>query len=249
MSQMRPELVFMAGPQTDRRVVLRDNVILVGRDPSAKVRLKELHTSRRQLEFRITREGWMVENLSSNQIIINGKKYKTGKRIYLDTGDIIAVGSETLILFVSAGDDPDQAAQAYRQEHPVPRPEQPVEEPVPPSPQVGPAGELPAHPPAEALKTIPPPTTQEISPPQKKDTSKARKYVIFGGVYAAAILALIVFVASMKKDDGNGPAGTGAIDLSDEQIEEILTAPLEQKTPNPVQADQALKRARTMYVN
>ena len=63
----------------------------------------------------LTGEGWLIENLSNNPIWVNGKKFKTGKRILLDTGDVVRLALETHLLFVAAGDDSEAALAQWRE--------------------------------------------------------------------------------------------------------------------------------------
>ena len=104
MALARPELIFVRGPQDGERAVLMTNPVVVGRSAVADVRLKENASSREQLRFDLTPEGWLMQNLSANGTLINGKRYRGGKRLLLDTGDILGVGAETEILYVAPPD-------------------------------------------------------------------------------------------------------------------------------------------------
>ena len=98
-----PELIFVAGPQQGERAVLMSPVVGVGRSPDADVQLSELYVSRRQLQFAITHEGWIVENVAKkSRVRINGKKLKVGKKLILDTGDLLSV--ETFTIRTSEGE-------------------------------------------------------------------------------------------------------------------------------------------------
>ena len=119
MAAARPELLFVRGPQAGQRVVLTTGQAVLGRSPECDVRLEEESASRRQVQFEMTAEGVVVENLSSQGTLISGKRYKSGKRVLLDTGDVLAAGAVTEILFVAAGDDPEAALTAYRQARPA----------------------------------------------------------------------------------------------------------------------------------
>jgi len=128
--QARPELVVVEGHQAGLRAVLLDNVQLLGRSRQCQVQLMEPYISRRQAEFRVTDDGWLIENLAVTPIRINGKKYGQNHKVYLETGDVITIGRQTKVLFVSAEDEPEAAVAAYRTKHPTP---EPVEElPLPP---------------------------------------------------------------------------------------------------------------------
>jgi len=118
MNGARPELIFLSGPQEGERAVLMTNVALLGRSAAADVRLKEDAVSREQVRFQLTSDGWLMENLSANGTVVNGKRYRK-KKLLLDTGDVLLVGLETRVLYVSPGDDPEAALAAYREAHPA----------------------------------------------------------------------------------------------------------------------------------
>ncbi len=120
--QARPELVVVEGHQAGLRAVLLDNVQLLGRSRQCHIQLMEPYISRRQAEFRVTPDGWLIENLTATPIRINGKKYGQEHKVYLETGDVITVGRQTKLLFVSPEDEPEAAVAAYRTKHPTPEP-------------------------------------------------------------------------------------------------------------------------------
>ena len=142
MPGARPELIFVEGPQENQRVVLMNNICIAGRSPQVDVVIREEFVSRNQLQFIFTRDGWIVENLvKSSKMEIDGKFYKAGKKILLDSGDTIKIGMETKLLFIAPEDDPAVVLLAYREAHPkaapisvpVPVPSaKPIEEPVRP---------------------------------------------------------------------------------------------------------------------
>lgn len=168
MAQRFAEVVFVSGPQKGERVALRAAVVIAGRSPSCELALREDFVSRQQVRFEYTPDGVVVENLSDKGTKINGKKYKAGKRILLATGDMVGVGIETEMLFVAAGDDAQEALEAYQ--HPGGQAPLPtaavvdVEEPVagdgvqavqPPPAPAGWAKPPPIPPPAAAGGTPP----------------------------------------------------------------------------------------------
>ena len=112
MAEPCPELIFLSGPQRGERAAILQSPAVAGRSPQAEIILREQGASREQTRFELTREGWIMENLSANGTRVNGKRYKAGKKILLDTGDILGVGRDTEILYVAAGDDPDTALTA-----------------------------------------------------------------------------------------------------------------------------------------
>jgi hypothetical protein len=116
----RPELIVVEGHQAGLRAVLLDNTVLLGRSRQCQVQLMEPYISRRQAEFRVTSDGWLIENIAPEPILINGKKYRQTHKVYLETGDVVTVGQQTKLLFISAEDEPEAALTAYRTAHPTP---------------------------------------------------------------------------------------------------------------------------------
>jgi hypothetical protein len=117
MSLPRPDLVFVAGPQEGERAVLMSDRAIVGRSRTADINITEEFVSRRHLEFTNSSDGWIVQTLSSAGMRINGRKFKPGKKVILATGDVLAIGLQTEILFVSPPDDPEAAIAQYRKAH------------------------------------------------------------------------------------------------------------------------------------
>jgi hypothetical protein len=149
MSRDFPILVFVAGPQAGQRAVLARATAVLGRGGAADVMLSEDFVSRRHARYELLQAGPTLENLSDRGTWINGKRYKAGKKLLLETGDLIGMGAETEILFVAAGDDPDAALAVYENDQkrgsafgrrrktpasppPEPAPPEPVEEEPPP---------------------------------------------------------------------------------------------------------------------
>lgn len=226
------ELIFVEGPQEGQSVMLTASTMVAGRSPQADLTLDEQYVSRRQLQFTNTTEGWVVENVSDNAIRINGKKYKRGKKIILDTGDVIGVGIATEILFVSGDDQAHQALDAYRQANPEGDPE-PAEK--------------------SAAKKLKPKRTEksgksEPSDPKTDRSHKLQKYAVMFIIYLAVIVAGAVFLGmhltSRSKTSTDAPAR-----LSFSQIERILKAPVDTKimVKDILAAQRALERARQTY--
>jgi hypothetical protein len=113
----RPDLIFVAGPQAGERAVLMSDKAIVGRSPTADINITEEFVSRQHLEFTNSPDGWIVGTLSSSGMRINGRKFKPGKKVILATGDVVAIGLQTEILFVSPPDDPEAAIAQYRKAH------------------------------------------------------------------------------------------------------------------------------------
>jgi pSer/pThr/pTyr-binding forkhead associated (FHA) protein len=121
MSAEHPELVFVTGPQQGQRVVLGRTVATLGRGGGVEIMLTEDFVSRRQARYELLQAGPVLENLSSGGTWINGKKYKEGHKVLLETGDVIGVGNETQILFVKAGDDVEAAVANFHRLAPTRR--------------------------------------------------------------------------------------------------------------------------------
>jgi pSer/pThr/pTyr-binding forkhead associated (FHA) protein len=232
----RPELIFVTGPQTGRRVVLMRDVMLGGRSDLADISFQEEFVSREQLQFRRIPEGWIVERLArSNPMCINQKRYKPGRQILLASGDVIAVGAKTEMLFVDPMDDPNVVLAEYRRDHPEPEP-------------------TPVEPAVEETKTrepsfAPPPIPPSPEPKKKKTVitknSKARKYLIAFVAYLA-VLGVAAFFLSQMKEDKDEVAESTPPRLDADQISEVLRADLA-RSPNEVSAQRSLREARMYF--
>ncbi|MHC4563684.1 MAG: FHA domain-containing protein [Planctomycetota bacterium] len=181
MPDPRPELIVVTGPRKGQRGVLMKDSAVLGRGTGCDVQVVEPSISRQHLKFALAPGGWVVENISANPIRINGKKYGTGRKAFVETGDVFRVGSVTDILYVSPDDDPDQALRFYYQdqgiayEAPAAAPPAIVappasSEPSPPVAQAPPTpSPSPAAPPVKAAPPAPPapaeaPTEPEVEP-------------------------------------------------------------------------------------
>ena len=237
-------LIFVTGPQTDQRVVLITNVVLVGRGSQADVRLEERHASRRQFQLTLTNDGWVFENLSRRRTCVNGKKYKAGRKIILDTGDVIGVGIKTEILFVAAGDDAEGALDAYRAEYPVgaaaatPAPgAQPDQKPSEPPP-------LPVWQPLVPVGDQPggderqPHAAEELAAEERK--AKFKKYAMVFAVYLVVMLVGVIVLRRFRRKTDTVPGGdTRPLRLSKEEIADFIAQEFT-KLRNPAKAREAL---------
>ncbi len=245
MSDPRPELIFLSGPQKDRRAVIMKDVVVAGRSPSADIVFAEEHASRKQIQFILTTDGWTVENISTNPIRINGKKYKAGKQVLLETGDVLRVGLESEMLFVDGGDDPDIALSAWRDTHAAsPEPEVPEPEEEPPT------AELPPEPAAEETPKSKPEKPEKVKkaedPAAAERKAKIRKYAIGGGIYLALMIVLVIMLAFLKKEKPHGPDGAPKR-LTDEQIEEAMDYDITGVPESLVAAEEAMDKAVNYY--
>jgi hypothetical protein len=262
MAGARPELIVVAGPDEGRRVILMNNVALAGRSAECEVYLPEPYISRRQLQFTLTHDGWTVENLSKGApLVIEGKKFKPGRRILLGSGDVISVGSETKLLFVDAHDNPRTVLQAYRQVQPAPPDPAPEEAPAEGSELSGPETPPPAATPVEAdVETeyswdepavVAPPAEDEEEPSEDeklalRQRSKMRKVGIGAGVYVVLMIVLFFVILPKRKDESDDESRGAPAVLTSQQIQKAFSTPLE-RPPSPQASAEALHEARSMH--
>ncbi len=210
------------------------------------------------MRFELASEGWTVENLSANGTRINGRRYKQGRIVLLETGDVIGVGEVTEMLFVAPGDNPDEALHAAgrrpagQDEAQAPAEEdQPADEggqPARPGEQADAQGEAPASGDEGApTSTIPP---EPAGDPEAAARRKRTIYWALGIAYVLGMIVLGVVLMDYVGDDEGGAGADGPDVLSGERIAELISEPL----VSGVQRDTALARkylveARTMYRN
>ncbi len=261
MVSAMPELIFVSGPQQGERAVIMSSTVVVGRSPSADVRLLEEAASREHVKFQLTRDGWVMENLSANGTLINGKRYKKDKKVLLDTGDVMGIGLETRILYISPGDDPEEALEDWRQANPSAQPK-PAETKA--RPGKGQAEAAPAAPASGGGKPKAPASTGRAKPADKaaKQDEQPQEDDGLGGpaekgsknlkviLLSVVLLGLVVFGATlMLREDL--PANTGRAPVSRLTAEEIsaaMAAPIE-RPPSPTKAAAALDIAVRSYAN
>jgi hypothetical protein len=241
----RPELLFVRGPQEGERAVLMKALSTAGRWEGCDVRMAEGSISRRHLQFETTPDGCQLEMLSPRGARVNGKKHKPGSKILLDTGDLIRVGAETELLFVAAGDEPADALARYRQTRPAGGAERPGTSPPGGPPPLPPgASSAGGQPATGAAKTAPVHTDEAARSAARR--KKVRLYAILGCVYAAAMVALIVFLA-LRQKKSEGTAGEPPL-LSDKAIETAITEPLVRTTSESLGNDK-LREALAYFEN
>jgi len=260
MVSAMPELIFVSGPQQGERAVIMTSTVMLGRSPSADVRLIEEAISREHVRFQLTRDGWVMENLSANGTLINGKRYKKDKKVLLDTGDVMGVGLETKILYVAPGDDPEEALADWRQANP-PAQAKPAEtkaqagklRPEAAQASAATAGEQPKAPvppgkaksagkaagqPAQGLEE------DGMGGPAEKG-SKNLKLILL----VVVLLGLVGFGAALLLKIEQPPNGPYVVHrLTAEQITTALAAPI-QRPPSPTKAAEALDLAVRSYDN
>lgn len=241
MTDVRPELIFVAGPQRDERAVLMSNLVVAGRSPTAEVGITEQYASREHVRFTLTADGWVMENLSPNGTRVNGKRFKSPKKkVLLGTGDVLGVGLETEILFVSPGDDPTVAVQTYRKAHPLPVGEQAPEalergQVAPVSIAEPPAGE-------PLLPGKPERTTED-----RQRRARIKKFAVGYAIFIAAVVGLVALLLAMRGEETQKVGPTKF--LSDKKIAEILSEVPSVGNPIPIRAAAELREARGIYAN
>jgi hypothetical protein len=264
MVSAMPELIFVSGPQRGERAVIMTGTVVLGRSPSADVRLLDEAASREHVRFQLTRDGWVMENLSANGTLINGKRYKKDKKVLLDTGDVMGVGLETRILYVAPGDDPEEALADWRQANPSAqaKPAETKAQAGKPRPEAAsaaaatagaPAGEQPKPPvPPGKVKSAGKAAGQP-GQPQEEDGmggpaekgSKNLKVILLSVV----LLGLVGFGAALMLKIEQPPEDHPVLSrLTAEQITAALDAPI-QRPPSPTKAAQALDLAVRSYDN
>ena len=247
MSRDCPELIFVAGPQTGQRVQLRQPAAILGRGGEADILLSEEYASRQQLRYEVLKAGPTLENLSSRGTWINGKRFKKGKRVLVETGDLIGVGAQTQILFVGVGDDPDQALAAYKQA--AGGRDAFGQRPAPPAPQPPPPQADQDHPPqhdqtdqtGEDREKRP----SEMTPGERAELErKARQKKILIGVAAWWVVVGVVIVLGALLRTG-GPDADKVVPVLDEsEIRRLLEDPPKELIPS---RDDWLTRAMKLY--
>jgi len=267
MAGAMPELIFVAGPQQGERAVIMTSTAILGRSPTADVRLVEEAASREHVRFQFTRDGWVMENMSANGTLINGKRYKKNKKIVLDTGDVMGVGLETKMLYVAPGDDPEDALQDWREANPAfqPKPAKAptaptapksakVPPPSAPSKPSSPSGKPPTLPPAgekPALKAEDQAGEESeeegLGGPEAKG-SKTLKIVLLSVVLLGMVGFGFALIMRSHSEDVPGSFTSEIPYLTPEEISEALAAPLS-RPRSPTQASAALKAAVSSYTN
>jgi hypothetical protein len=245
------ELIYVQGPQAGQRASLMLPVVTVGRGQQADIQLTEEHVSRKHFQITLTQDGWVFENTSPLRSRVNGKKYKAGKKIILDTGDVIGVGVETEFLFVATGDDPEAALIAYRQDgakKSTPRTAVATPSPDPPG-QAGDDQQPGALEQIEGARPAQTPEDEEEDEPDEEELAilaqkaKFKKYATIFGIYIGVLAVVVILIVSMGDRPGEAPEkGQAPKLLNNDQIEEYIEVALNRDN-NSVEARNALEKA------
>ncbi len=245
-------MIFVTGPQAGQRVVLSHPVAMLGRGGDADVLFSEEYISRDQARYELVQAGPTLENLASRGTWINGKRYKTGKRVLLETGDLIGVGQETQVLFVSAGDDPDTALATYREsattgKDAFGRKAEPLKQPPPPSDLIEsePATEQDEQP-GEAEFAEKRPSEMSAAERLENEQKVRRKKIIIGlGIYLAAIIAIAIVLKA--RSGGKEQPWLIPPKLTNNEIADFIRAPIKGITPIQLREEEELKKAEGLY--
>lgn len=248
-------LVFVAGPQAGQRVVLTKAVAILGRGSEADVLLSEDYASRQQARYELLRAGAALENLSPRGTWVNGKLYKAGKQLLLETGDLVGVGAETEILFIAAGDDADTALALHNQAMPPksafgrkhrarikPEGDQPKGE----APEGG-SGVEEDHAADDFDRRPRRKRASEMTPAERakfEDKARRKKTMVGLGIYLAiiAVIAVILYVTSSTHEGGTPISRM----LTPDEMRVALSERIE-KSPNPVKKESKLQEALELY--
>lgn len=223
-----PWLVFISGPQAKARFQLKKSTVTAGRSSLVDIQLSEQYASRRQFTLTRSADGWIFENIAAAPCKINGKKFKTGKEVILDTGDIIQIASETEFLFVAEGDDIEAAIRKYA----------PIEKEQ--EQEVQPLQAKPAKP--KKKKTKP-----EKDKPVDQTKAKIRKYAVIFGIYLLIIAIVAVWLGMKVKDrKKNAVYSDQPIRLTNQAINDLFSSNFEQLR-NTHATRVELNNARTWY--
>ena len=240
MSETHPELLFVGGPQVGQRVELTQPTAVLGRSGDAEIMLSEEFVSRRHIRYELLNAGPTIENLSAKGTWINGKRFKRGKKVLLETGDLVGVGNETQLLFIGAGDDSAQAVDRFG---PAARGKDAFGRKVTP-PKAAPA-EAPSPPESEEVEAEKGTTgktarevkkASEMTPGERAEAerqAKRRKLLIGVGVWWGVMLLAVAAGVAYKNSRGNGgpEVDEGKI-LTPKEIGNALGRPLDKTTAN-----------------
>jgi pSer/pThr/pTyr-binding forkhead associated (FHA) protein len=254
MSKDRPELIFVEGPQKGQRLVLTRPRAVLGRGSGSDILLSEEYVSRQHARYELLQIGPTLENLSARGTWINGKRFKTGKKVQLETGDLIGLGAQTQVLFVAAGDDPDEALSEYRRSRKGGKDAfgRRVKAEAPePAAAVEPALEAEQQSQEELeilVEEEKPGRPSEMTPGEREqaaESARRRKLMLGLGVYVGCIVLAGIVISMFVNVGGGEGLGEQPI-LTDAQIKGHLRTPLK-RTPNPVQREKNLQEARGLY--
>jgi hypothetical protein len=247
MAEPRPELLVVSGDQLGRRAVLMADEAFVGRGVNCELQVLDTTVSRQHLRFLLAPGGWLVENVAANPIRINGKSYKTGRRIFLDTGDVVRVGVHSDLLFVAPGDDPDEALRTYAESHPIVTPPKAPDETASSAEASDEMAETPTD---EVERVVEMPELDEpVDEEALAQKKKLRRYMIIGGAWLAVMVIVVVAGVIIKGRQNTPVVNPTTVPplLSPEDITDVFKKPLPERTHNLIVAQRHLQDARSDF--
>jgi pSer/pThr/pTyr-binding forkhead associated (FHA) protein len=146
----------------------------IGRDASADIVVAQTSVSRRHAQVIIGPSGYIVNDLSTNGVFVNGEKVASGHS--LSRADVIRVGTEEFRFYADLAPIAKPGATPAGAQTLPPAPA-PVAPPPPPPPvAAAPVKPAPAPPPTERVPTLPPapPAAPKAAPAAKAPTPPAR---------------------------------------------------------------------------
>lgn len=245
MSEVFPELVILSGPQKGERVTLREIVMVLGRSGEANVLLTEQFISRQHAQYERSPDGPTVECLSDRGLWVNGKRYMPGKRLLLASGDVLGLGRETEMLFVSAGDSVQEVLSALHG-----RPKRVTafgKKAVLAEPRAKEAAEPPVEEPARPAKASKPrkvATLPSAGPAAVDEKKRRTRLYVMLGIYIGVLTigGTVLYLVTEKPPD----AMTAPPMLSKEQIAQALKE-RPNVTPNLKLMSSRLEQAMALY--
>ena len=245
MPHNRAVLIFVSGPQKGERLSLPGGVLLAGRSAQAHILLAEEFISREQFRFQFTHDGWIVENIGTSKVQINGKRFKRNQRILLDTGDVLSAGVVTEVLFVAPGEDPTQALDDYLDHADrEPRHAEVLAAEVIADDGLVRAGESPTT----SLEEVADGDgdDDDLTDEEREEQArkkKLRRYLTYGIVYGCVIIGFVVVVKWLRPPEETAKRIPF---LSKDRIEEILLKKYD-RTPMEKAAVEERDKARHLY--
>ena len=268
-----PQVVVVTGPQRGARAALNKNIMTIGRTAPAELCINENVVSRQQAQLTLTQDGWVIENLSKNGAFgVNDKPYKPGKKLLIETGDVIFVGQQTKLLFIDTDQDPQAVINQYLINNPLPVAPVEIAEPEPEAPRIDPnnlseqdLSMMLADQPAEILdeeelqkqnqhSDSQIPVAEEVTPEQLEDEAKKnkrKKLLIGAGIYFTLMIIGLFAVITLKGNDESpetNPSKSIPTQLSESNIKSLLTSQFK-RSANADQARKYLNYAKNLYIN
>ena len=156
MAALDFQLTMRSGPTPGKTFPIEQEELLLGRDLANDIAISDPEVSRRHARFFMQNDNVLVEDLgSTNGTFLNGERISSLQQ--LRPGDVITLGESIVLVFETAGYDPDATVVSTRREPTVQRAPEPQAFQAPPDQaayqQPQPSPQTPAaHPPQPAQK-------------------------------------------------------------------------------------------------